>query len=73
MPTSDPYRTLGVSSGVSDAELRAAYRRAVQRYHPDHNGGSTESARRFEEVQDAYATIREMRARPSAPRPASEL
>jgi curved DNA-binding protein CbpA len=56
-----------VSAGVSDAEVRAAYRRAVQRYHPDHNGGSAESAHKFEEVQEAYARIREMRAQPSAP------
>ena len=59
---SDPYQTLGVTSGVSDDELRAAYRRAVQRHHPDHNGGSAESARRFEEVQEAYARIRRLRA-----------
>ncbi|HEY5188097.1 MAG TPA: J domain-containing protein [Solirubrobacteraceae bacterium] len=58
---SDPYAVLGVSPRVTDAELRAAYRRAVQRHHPDHNGGSPESARRFEEVQDAYARIRELR------------
>lgn len=63
----DPYRTLGVSAGVSDAELRVAYRRAVQRHHPDHNGGSAESARLFEEVQDAYARIRRLRARAQQP------
>ena len=60
----DPYRTLGVSAGVSDDELRAAYRRAVLRFHPDHNGGSAESTRRFEEVQEAYARIRRLRERP---------
>jgi hypothetical protein len=71
MPSPDPYATLGVSAGVSDAELRAAYRRAVQRYHPDHNGGSPESARKFEEVQEAYARIRSLRAGPaSTPPPA---
>lgn len=69
MPIPDPYQTLGVSAGASDAELRAAYRRGVQRYHPDHNGGSVESARKFEEVQDAYARIRELRARPAASPP----
>jgi hypothetical protein len=64
----DPYRTLGVSAAASDAELRAAYRRLVQLHHPDHNGGSIESARRFEEVQEAYAQIRRMRdAAPGAP------
>jgi curved DNA-binding protein CbpA len=57
----DPYETLGVSRSASDAELRAAYRRLVQLHHPDHNGGSAESARRFEQVQDAYATVRAQR------------
>jgi curved DNA-binding protein CbpA len=56
---------------VSDEELRAAYRRLVQLHHPDHNNGSLESARRFEEVQDAYAAItRERRRRPTPPRSA---
>jgi curved DNA-binding protein CbpA len=59
----DPYKTLGVSSRVSDEELRSAYRRLVRLHHPDHNGGSQESARRFEEVQDAYASITEQRRR----------
>jgi curved DNA-binding protein CbpA len=62
----DPYAVLGVSPGVSDKELHAAYRRLVQLYHPDHNQGSVESARRFEEIQDAYARIRQVRGRPDS-------
>jgi curved DNA-binding protein CbpA len=58
----DPYKTLGVSRTASDKEIRAAYRRLVQLHHPDHNDGSPQSARRFEEVQEAYAKIRELRA-----------
>ena len=61
MSVTDPYRVLEVSRRATDAELRAAYRRAVQRHHPDHNGGSPESAKRFEEVQEAYAQIRAQR------------
>src|ERR1700748_281942 len=61
-PSPDPYKTLGVAASASDAELRAAYRRLVQLHHPDHNGGSEESERRFEEVQDAYAEARRRRA-----------
>jgi molecular chaperone DnaJ len=57
----DPYAVLGVDRDVSDTELRAAYRQLVKRHHPDHNGGSEESERRFEEVQDAYARVRELR------------
>jgi curved DNA-binding protein CbpA len=59
----DPYATLGVTRGVSDHDLRAAYRRLVQRHHPDHNGGSVEAARRFEAIQLAYSQIREERQR----------
>jgi curved DNA-binding protein CbpA len=58
----DPYEVLGVGPAASESDLRAAYRKLVQRHHPDHNGGSLESARIFEEVQGAYARVREMRA-----------
>jgi curved DNA-binding protein CbpA len=70
MPTRrDPYEILGVTKAATDAELRSAYHRLVQLHHPDHNGGSAESARRFEEVQEAYARIREQREHaPRAPR-----
>jgi curved DNA-binding protein CbpA len=61
MPRADPYVTLGVSRTADDAEVRAAYRRLVQLHHPDHNGGSAESAQRFEEVQEAYAEVRRQR------------
>jgi curved DNA-binding protein CbpA len=64
----DPYTVLGVKPGVSDEELRATYRRLVQLHHPDHNNGSPESARRFEEVQDAYAAITRERRRQTTPR-----
>jgi flagellar biosynthesis/type III secretory pathway protein FliH len=66
MAQQDPYRTLGVSPNVSDDELRTAYRHLAQLHHPDHNNGSPESAKRFEEVQDAYAQVR--RLRESSPR-----
>lgn len=66
----DPYQVLGVASGATDAEVRAAYRRLVQLHHPDHNGGSAESARRFEEVQEAYAKVRLLRA--AGPRPSAQ-
>jgi hypothetical protein len=53
---------LGVRADASDEEVRSAYRRLVQLHHPDHNNGSAESERRFEEVQEAYARVRELRA-----------
>jgi curved DNA-binding protein CbpA len=59
---------LGVRTDASDQEIRSAYRRLVQLHHPDHNKGSADSERRFEEVQEAYARIRELRARGAKPR-----
>ena len=59
----DPYKTLGVKPGASDHELHSAYRRLVQLHHPDHNHGSPDSARRFEEIQDAYGRVKELRGR----------
>jgi curved DNA-binding protein CbpA len=60
MAVTDPYKVLGIPHSATDAEIRAAYRTQVQRHHPDHNGGSPESTRRFEEVQEAYALIRKL-------------
>jgi curved DNA-binding protein CbpA len=55
--TRDPYTVLGVSRDADAAEIRAAYRRLVKRHHPDHNPGDPQAARRFEEVQEAYAAL----------------
>lgn len=68
----DPYKILGISASASDAELRAAYHRLVQLHHPDHNGGSPESARRFEEVQAAYAEVQRRRQSAGSPPSAAD-
>lgn len=70
---SDPYKVLGISPEASEDQLHAAYRRLVRIHHPDHNHGSAESARRFEEIQEAYARIRSLRAHAPVdePRPAA--
>jgi curved DNA-binding protein CbpA len=63
---------LGVRREAPDSEVRTAYRRLVQLHHPDHNAGSTEATRRFEEVQEAYAAVlasRRKSPRPHAPAP----
>jgi hypothetical protein len=60
----DPYSVLGVAPGASTEELHDAYRRLVKQWHPDRNGGSAESTRRFQEIQAAYEAIRSGRVRP---------
>jgi hypothetical protein len=66
---SDPYKVLGVSPEASEDQIRATYRRLVQLHHPDHNQGSPEAAHRFEEIQEAYARIRSLRAHVPAGEP----
>jgi DnaJ domain len=55
----DPYRVLGVPRDASNEELHDAYRRLVKLHHPDRNGGSAESSRRFQEIQAAYEAVRD--------------
>src|SRR3954466_10154248 len=60
----DPYQVLGVPAGAASEELHDAYRRLVKLHHPDRNGGSAESTRRFQEIQAAYETVRSGKVRP---------
>jgi hypothetical protein len=60
----DPYKVLGVRPGASSEELHDAYRRLVKEHHPDRNGGSAESTKRFQEIQEAYEAVRSGRAGP---------
>jgi hypothetical protein len=63
----DPYRVLGLGPGASSEQLHDAYRRLVKLHHPDRNGGSAESTRRFQDIQAAYEEIGRMRAERSGP------
>jgi curved DNA-binding protein CbpA len=63
---------LGVSPGASTEELHDAYRRLVKLHHPDRNGGSAESTRKFQEIQEAYEAVRSGKARPRPAPPARD-
>lgn len=49
-----PYELLEVSSKATNAELRAAYRRACMLHHPD-RGGTPEA---FHAIQQAYRALK---------------
>jgi len=64
----DPFKVLGVSPDVSDAELKKAYRDLSKKWHPDQNPDNTEYAEeRFKEVQEAYRQIVDARAKGTDP------
>jgi curved DNA-binding protein CbpA len=48
------FDILGISRDADTAEVKNAYRKLAQQYHPDHEGGDS---RRFRDVQEAYNVL----------------
>lgn len=53
---SDYYAVLGVERGASDADVKKAFRRLAQRWHPDVNADPAAQAR-FKEINEAYQVL----------------
>jgi DnaJ-class molecular chaperone len=50
----DPYTTLGVQKGATEAEIKKAYRKLAKELHPDKNQGNPKASERFSQVTAAY-------------------
>ena len=61
----DPYATLGVARGASEADIKKAYRKLAKELHPDRNRDNPKAAERFAQVTSAYdlLTDKDKRAR----------
>uniref|UniRef100_A0A7S4QT53 J domain-containing protein n=1 Tax=Alexandrium monilatum TaxID=311494 RepID=A0A7S4QT53_9DINO len=57
MAVPDYYRTLGVTPGASDAEVKKAYRKLALQFHPDKNPGNKQAEEKFKEIAEAYSTL----------------
>lgn len=53
----DFYQILGVSKGVTDAELKKTYRKLARKYHPDSNSGNAAAEAKFKEISEAYSVL----------------
>jgi curved DNA-binding protein len=62
MKYKDYYKILGVERGASDEDIKKAYRKLARRYHPDVSKEAN-AKERFQEVSEAYETLRDKEKR----------
>ena len=53
----DYYEVLGVGKDATEADIKKAYRKMAQKYHPDMNPGDKEAEAKFKEVNEANEVL----------------
>jgi curved DNA-binding protein len=62
MKYKDYYKILGLQRGASEDEVKKAYRKLARKYHPDVSKEAN-AKERFQEVSEAYETLRDKEKR----------
>src|SRR5262245_41327050 len=57
MAKRDYYEVLGVERNAGQQEIKSAYRKLAQKYHPDRNPGDKDAEEKFKEGAEAYAVL----------------
>jgi molecular chaperone DnaJ len=55
----NPYEALGVAKNATDAEIKAAYRKLVMKYHPDKNAGDKAAEEKFKQINNAFDILKD--------------
>ena len=59
----DYYKILGVEKNASEQEIKKAYRKLAQKYHPDVNKNNPDAEKKFKEVSEAYEVLSDKQKR----------
>lgn len=59
----DPYEVLGVERSASQDEIKAAFRKAAAKHHPDRNPDDPGAGQRFKELNAAYQILSDPKKR----------
>ena len=59
----DLYEILGIQNGASDDDIKRAYRKLAQKYHPDLNKDDKEAEAKFKEANQAYEILSDKQKR----------
>jgi len=65
----DHYQTLGVDRNASKADIKSAYRKLAQKYHPDRNPDNKQAEEKFKDVAEAYSVLSDDKKRRMYDRP----
>ena len=57
MDYKDYYQTLGVARSADEKEIKKAFRKLAQQYHPDKNPGDQVAEQKFKEINEAYTVL----------------
>lgn len=60
MSLADNFRTLGLRTGASFADVKASYRKLARKYHPDVNPDNQRAKDRFIKITQAYQSLAEV-------------
>lgn len=63
MDYKDYYKILGVSKTATEKEIKAAFRKLAQKYHPDKNPGNKAAEEKFKDINEAYEVLSDPKKR----------